>query len=108
MTKEQALSRSMKYCSLREYAATDMEIKLNDWGISVVESKWVMEQLFAHKFIDEFRLARSFANDKLRFNKWGKLKIRNNLQQKKVDSKAIVEALDQINPEAYLEILTEE
>ena len=49
-----------------------------------------------------------FANDKLKFNKWGRVKIKYMLQQKKISREALSEALDQIDEEFYMKILTEE
>ena len=108
MNKEQALSKAMKFCSTKEYAPSEMILKIKDWGLQEEFIPWVIEQLEAEKFIDEFRMARYFTNDKLKFNKWGKVKIRFMLQQKGVNRQAITEALDQINMEEYTKILQEE
>jgi regulatory protein len=53
-------------------------------------------------------MARYFANDKLKFNKWGRVKIKYMLQQKKVSREAISEALEQIDENIYNKILKEE
>ncbi len=108
MTKEQALSKAMKLCSSREYAPFDIDQKLGGWGIPDDEKEWVIAQLRNEKFIDDFRMARSYANDKLRFNKWGKIKIKILLQQKGIDSQAIEEALANLDLEEYKKILEEE
>lgn len=108
MNKYQALSKAMQLCSSREYASSEIEIKLNEWGIPLPEIEWVTKQLRKEKFIDDFRMARFYTNDKLSFNKWGKVKIRIMLQQKKIDDDAITAALEQLNPEEYIRILKEE
>lgn len=108
MTREQALSKAMKLCSTKEYAPFEIEQKLESWGLSEELIMPVIEELKKEKFIDEFRMARFFANDKLRFNKWGKVKIRFMLFQKKLSKEAISEAIEQINAEEYLKIIKEE
>jgi regulatory protein len=108
MTTDEALTKAMKLCSTKEYAPFEIEQKLVSWGLSEDALAKVIDTLRDEKFIDEFRMARYFANDKLRFNKWGKQKIKYMLQQKKVSPDAISEALNQINEQEYLKILTNE
>jgi regulatory protein len=108
MTTQEALSKAMKLCSTREYAPSEIEQKLSGWGLANSAISEIIDKLQEEKFLDEFRMARYFANDKLKFNKWGKLKIKFMLQQKKVSREAIAEALEQIAEETYLKILSEE
>lgn len=108
MTTNEALSKAMKLCSTKEYAPYEVEQKLLSWGVSDEATTEVIDALKQEKFLDEFRMARYFANDKLKFNKWGKIKIRLMLQQKKVSSEAISDALEQIDESLYLKTLTEE
>jgi regulatory protein len=98
----------MKLCSTKEYAPSEIEKKLLDWEITEEFSKEIIAELVNGKFLDEFRMARYFANDKLRFNKWGKVKIKFMLQQKKISKEAISEALEQIAETEYITILKEE
>ena len=93
MTNDEALSKAMKLCSTKEYAPYEIEQKLISWGLLDDAITEVIETLRKEKFMDEFRMARFFANDKLKFNKWGKIKIKFMLQQKKVSREAISEAL---------------
>ena len=108
MTKNEALSRAMKLCSLKEYAPMEIKQKITDWGVSddiIIE---IITELTKEKFLDEFRMARYFTNDKLRFNKWGKIKIKFMLHQKKICREAITEAIDQISDLEYIAILKAE
>ena len=70
MTTDEALTKAMKLCSTKEYAPFEIEQKLVSWGLSEDALAKVIDTLRDEKFIDEFRMARYFANDKLRFNKW--------------------------------------
>ncbi len=108
MTKNEALTKAMKLCSVKEYAPSEIANKLTDWGISDEIVSDIISELINEKFIDEFRMAQYFANDKLRFNKWGKIKIRYMLQQKKICKEAIDKAIQQIIEKEYLEILKAE
>lgn len=108
MTATEALSKAMKLCSTKEYSPFEVEQKLDAWGVSSDIIAEVIDTLKQEKFLDEFRMARYFANDKLKFNKWGKIKIKMMLQQKKVSPEAISEALAQIDESLYQRILREE
>ena len=105
MTKNEALSKAMKLCSIKEYAPVEIKQKLIDWGVSENIIIEIITDLTKEKFLDEFRMARYFTNDKLRFNKWGKIKIKFMLQQKKICREAITEAMEQISDLEYIAIL---
>ncbi len=108
MTKDQALAKAMQLCSLREYAASEIEDKLDKWGIAVSDRQIVIEHLRKEKYIDDFRLARYYTKDKLHFNKWGKIKIRIMLQQKGIHDEAIRSAFSELDMDEYYKILMEE
>jgi regulatory protein len=108
MTKNEALAKCMKMCSVKEYAPSEIVQKLRDWEFSENDIDFIISQLKEEKFIDEYRMARFFANDKLRFNKWGKIKIKYMLQQKGLSAEAINEAIESINEDEYSKILVEE
>ncbi len=108
MTTDYALNKCMKLCSTKEYAPSDIFKKLIDWGITEPAAEKIIAQLKNEKFLDEFRFARYFANDKFRFNKWGKAKIKLMLRNKDISDDAINEALSQINLDEYNEIIFSE
>ena len=56
--------------------------------------------------IDETRYASFYTNDKFKFNKWGKIKIRYSLKQKFIPDHLINGALDNIDMDVYLETLS--
>jgi regulatory protein len=108
MDKNEALQRSMKLCSTKEYAPLEISQKITDWGLSSEDAETIVNSLIKEKFIDEYRFARFFVNDKIKFNKWGKIKITILLRQKGVSKEAIEEALQHFSAEEYNLILTNE
>ncbi len=62
-----------------------------------------MDFLIRHQFIDDRRYATIYAEDKFRFNHWGKQKITRMLRQKGIPGEIITEALSGIAPAAYAE-----
>ena len=59
------------------------------------------------KFIDEARYCRAFVNDKVKFNRWGRIKITAALREKHLPQEHIKEAIDNIDEEIYLQALRE-
>lgn len=108
MTKNEALSRAMKLCSIKEYAPMEIEQKITDWDVADDIVAEIISELIKEKFLDEFRMARYYTNDKFRFNKWGKIKIKFMLQQKKISREAITEAMEQISDLEYIAVLKAE
>ena len=108
MNPKQALLRALSICSQQEKCRHDIRSKLKLWDIGENHIEKILQQLEAEKFIDESRFAASFARDKFRFNKWGKIKISYAMKQKRIPENIINEALESIPEEEYIEVLTEE
>jgi regulatory protein len=101
----QALTKVMAMCSQSERCRFDVVTKLRQWELPEEEIAEAVDYLVKEHFLDEERFVRFFVNDKLRFNKWGKVKLRFMLRQKQIPDTIVREALDQINDELYTKIL---
>lgn len=105
MDKSQALAKAMQICSKTEKCVADIEQKLEAWGVSRSDSQAIIQNLKNEKFIDENRYASYFANDKFRFNQWGRIKIAYMLKSKKIPVESIENALTQIDEKKYIDTL---
>lgn len=101
----QALTKVMAMCSQSERCRFDIVAKLTQWELSEEEIAEAVDYLVKEHFLDEERFVRFFVNDKLRFNKWGKIKLRFMLRQKQIPEAIVREALGQINDELYTKTL---
>jgi regulatory protein len=99
------LNKAMNVCSRKECAASEIEDKLISWGAVEADVKKIIKALTEEQYIDDKRYAEAFARDKLRYNKWGRIKIAMHLRQKKVDPQLIKNALINIDEDEYREIL---
>ena len=99
------LHRAAAYCSAGERCIQDMEKKIKAAGLTEEESDRIIARLLEERFIDESRFARYFVNDKLRFNKWGRVKINYEMQRKGIPSGIRSEALAGIDEQEYCSIL---
>lgn len=105
MTETEALSRVSAYCSTAEHCRAEIAEKLQRWGIAYEAIDRILDRLEQEKFIDEERYCRAFINDKYRFAKWGKVKIGQALQLKKIASSVYRPYLNEIDEAEYLSIL---
>ena len=62
---------------------------------------------YQEAYIDDERYCKAYANDKLRYNHWGRFKIRQMLQFQGLASEHIRAGLESINDDEYKKILTE-
>ena len=107
LTPAEALNKAAAYCTLCERCVSEVRAKLTAWGMTPAEQNSIVERLVSEKFIDETRYCRAFVNDKLKFNHWGRIKISAALREKQLPKELAKEALEQIDEELYMEILTE-
>jgi regulatory protein len=101
----QALTKMMAMCSQSERCRYDIVAKLRQWELSENEIAEAIEYLVKERFLNEERFVRFYVNDKLRFNKWGKIKLSFMLRQKQIPEPIIHEELSQISDDLYLKTL---
>ena len=105
MTEEQALHKLAALCSQAEHCTSEMKEKMTRWGVADEEQHRVIDYLVANRYVDDRRYARSFVNDKLKYNKWGPRKIEQALWMKRLDDSIRQEALDDVDDSDYIAVL---
>lgn len=103
MNKEKALNLAAGICSKKEHCSWEIQEKLIKWEIPEKEIAQIMAFLHHHRFIDDARYAQAYAEDKFRFNHWGKQKIALMLHRKKIDPELISRTLEALNTDHYQE-----
>jgi len=101
----QALTKAMAFCSQSERCRFDVTAKLKQWDLSDEEINLVLNYLIEERFLDEKRYVRFYVNDKLSFNKWGKIKLTYMLRQKQISQELIQSELCQIDEDLYRKTL---
>ena len=105
LTYEQALRRVASLCSSGEHSSGEIREKLLKWGISPSEADQAIDFLVSEKYIDNYRFARAYCLDKLRYNHWGRVKIRQMLSMQRLEEQIIQYGLQQIDENEYLHII---
>ena len=65
----------------------------------------ILKYLVKEGYVDESRYAAAFVHDKVRFAKWGRVKIGQALWQKRIPADVADEALSYIDEDEYMEAL---
>ena len=101
----EALNKAAAYCTLCERCISEVSKKLTTWGVPPAEQQRIIDWLQDEGFINEERYCRAFVNDKLRFNRWGRVKIRAALYEKQLPREYIAQAIEDIDEEEYMQTL---
>ncbi|AHW59951.1 regulatory protein [Draconibacterium orientale] len=102
---QQAYSKMAQLCSRSEQCSADIRKKILTYEIVDEIVDEIIEKLIAEKYIDDERFARAYVNDKFRFNKWGRVKMRFYLRQKGLSDATIEKGLEKIDEEKYIKVL---
>lgn len=105
LTEKEAFCKAAAYCSAAEHCRSEVASKLKAWGMADEQQESILQQLIQEQYIDESRYARFYANDKFRFNQWGRTKIAMSLKQKGITPDTYSEWLESIPEEEYLAAL---
>lgn len=104
---KKAKAKAARYCAMGERSPRQVRQKLEIQGLFPNEIETVIGQLTEEGFLDIERFCRAFANDKLRFNKWGRNRIRMELKAHFLANDDIEKALDGLDETSYQQILSE-
>lgn len=105
LSEQEALNKAAAYCTSCERCTSEVGAKLSAWGMNSAQSRRIIDFLIDEKFIDEQRYCMAFVNDKLRFNRWGRMKIAAALREKRLPQALVKEALEQIDEKEYSDTL---
>lgn len=102
---ENAKAKVERICAFQEKCIFDITQKLKTWQIPSNEIEQIIDHLLDKKFIDEDRYTQAFVNSKLTINYWGKIRLRFELKQRKIENAIIEKYLAEIDERKYREIL---
>jgi regulatory protein len=102
-----ALDKMQKYCAIQERCQSEIRSKLIEIKIYGDDLESIIAELITDNFLSEERYAKAFVRGKFRMNQWGKTKIKQALQLKKISPYCIKKGMEEITDEAYIETLKE-
>lgn len=101
----EALVKMESWCAYQDRCTFEVEQKLVSWNTPVEQQNEIILHLQSNRFLDDKRFVESFVSGKFKIKRWGKLKIKHHLIQKRIDKLAIQTGLKAINMDLYLETL---
>ena len=102
---EKYLLKAQSYCSRAEKCESDVRTYLYKHGVDAKVIARIVDSLVADKFVDNARYAQAFVSDAFKFNKWGRLKIRQALFAKEIPDELMAQPLSEIDETEYMSLL---
>lgn len=99
-------NKAEAYCASAEHCIWDVRQKLRQWGATNEDTESIIAHLQAERFVDELRYCQALVHDKLLYQGWGRMKMRAQLQAKHLSTTAIEQALNEIDRDTYMSVLT--
>ena len=95
------------YCAYQERCMQEIERKLAGWGFYGEQQDNLIADLISNNYLNEERFASAYVSGKTRIKKWGRVKIKLNLKQKRISDYSINKAFKEIEEDEYLETLND-
>lgn len=105
MTESEGKTLAERYCSGAEHCCSEVKAMLERHGAEKPDIESILKHLVKEGYVDEGRYARALVHDKVRFAKWGRVKIAQALWQKRIPGAVADEALSQIDEDEYMTAL---
>ena len=93
------------YCATAEHCNAEIVIKLQQWGAQSEQIEDILLHLATQRYIDEARYCHAFAHDKVRYQGWGRIKVRAALFAKHLPSSLINQAIADVDENEYFDVL---
>lgn len=107
MTETEGKTLAERYCSGAEHCCFEVRAMLQRHEAESGDIDRILKHLIKEGYIDEFRYARAFVHDKVRFAKWGRVKIAQALWQKRIPQDVADSALATIDEDEYMTALND-
>lgn len=105
LSPDEALQKLERFCAYRERCPKEVRSKLAECGLNRADAEQIYQVLQEDKFFNEERFALAFAGGKFRYNAWGRMRIRQELQMRDIAPELVQKALDSIDQTEYEELL---
>jgi regulatory protein len=101
LSEEQIIKKLESFCAYRERCESEVKQKLYQLAVDVKETDFYINYLKENNFLNEDRFIAAFARGKFNIKSWGKRKIIQELQVKRIDSKKILQSIENIDEGQY-------
>ena len=101
ITPDSCLQKLEALCARGEHCEHELREKMRRWQLPEQAADSIIEKLRSEDYINDGRFARAYALDKLRYNQWGREKLRYMMGALQLPEEAIRQALEEIDDEEH-------
>jgi regulatory protein len=101
MSPSDAKKKLYRFCAYQERCHQEIENKLREWRVAATDADEIIHHLIIEGFLNEERFARAFASGKFRQKQWGRLRIKQELEQRNLTAYCIKAGLNEIAEHDY-------
>lgn len=105
LSEQEVYQKISSWCAYQERSHSEVRHKLYGYKLKNDLIDEIIFRLIQDNFLNEERFAKAYAGGKFRIKKWGKIKIRLGLKEKDVSENCIKLAMNEIEPDDYLETI---
>jgi regulatory protein len=107
LSTTEAKQNIYRYCAYQERSHKEVRNKLYEYGLYRDEVEELLSALITEGFLNEERFAKAFAGGKFRMQRWGKIKIVNELEARGLTANCIKIGMKEIEDADYIQTLRE-
>lgn len=93
------------FCAYQERCDAEVRKKLHSWNMPHDHVDILISDLISNNFLNEERFACAFVSGKFRIKRWGRIKIKQHLKQKRISDYSINKGMEEINEDEYLQTI---
>ena len=101
LSEPQIIQKLESFCAYRERCESEVRQKLYQLAVEDSDTDFYLNYLKENNFLNEERFVSAFARGKFNIKSWGKRKIIQELQVKRIDSKKILQSIENIDEGQY-------
>ena len=101
----EAKAKLESLCAYQERCSFELEKKMFDWGVDSEDRDRLLAHLISNNYLNEQRFAEAFVSGKINIKKWGRVKIKQHLKQKRISDYSIKKGLESIEEVTYFDNL---
>lgn len=101
LSENEIIRKLESFCAYRERCTSEVKQKLYQLSVDENETDFYINYLTENNFLNEERFVSAFARGKFNIKSWGKRKIIQELQGKRIDVRTIQQSIEQIDEGAY-------
>lgn len=95
-----------QWCAYQDRCVFEVTEKIKQFNLNESETQQLIKELQDNRFLDEERFVESFVSGKFKIKRWGRIKIKHHLIQKRIANSLIQKGIYEIDEQEYEATIT--